>query len=221
MSEEKPSQALARELGSNATSDYALMLLRYVRQWEEDSDPHWVDLAVAEVTDAQQLMPPTLQKIAGQAAKMRLALPGHDYDGYMVHLAERALDQKPTERGPIDAIWRAAAEDNLPTEDAAEWMGIIAKRVVREVIEFEGETKERPLAAIAALGLRGKIDKLYEHGRALELFLSFHPLAEGSEPLLSWPEKRYRAMKSHYEGVLKVDAKKRLDNLEKSLKKPR
>jgi hypothetical protein len=221
MSEEKTSQALARELGPNATSDYALKLLRYVQQWEEDRNPHWVDLAVVEVIDAQQLMPPALQRAAGQAAKIRLALPGHNYDGYMVHLAESALDQDPTERGPIDAIWRAAAENKLPTEDAAEWMSIIAKRVVKQVIDFEGPTKGRQLAAIAALGLRGPIDKLYEHRRAVELFLDFHPLAKVAEPRRSWPETLYWAMKSHYEGVPKVAVKKRLDNLVKSLKKSR
>jgi hypothetical protein len=221
MSEEKPSQALARELGPNTSSDLAQKLLGYVRQWEDNLNPHWVDLAVAECVDAKQALPPILQKIAGQASKLRIALPGHNYDGYMIHLAEGALDQNPTERGPIDAIWRAAAENKLPTEDAAEWMSIIAKRVVKQVIDFEGPTKERQLAAIAALGLRGTIDKLYDHRRAVELFLDFHPLTRASEPRLSWPETLYRAMRSHYKGVPKVDAKKRLDNLVKSLKKSR
>jgi hypothetical protein len=221
MSEEKPSQALARELGPNTSGDIAQKLLGYVRQWEDNLNPHWVDLAVAECVDAKQALPPILQKIAGQAAKLRIALPGHNYDGYMIHLAEGALDQNPTERGPIDAIWRAAAENKLPTEDAAEWMSIIAKRVVKQVIDFEGPTKERQLAAIAALGLRGTIDKLYDHRRAVELFLDFHPLTRASEPRLSWPETLYRAMRSYYKGVPKVDAKKRLDNLVKSLKKSR
>lgn len=214
-------RALRQELGRAASKRLNRSLLRYIRLWQKDGDPGWFDLAVSETIGIGQPIPPTLQKIAGEVAKLRPSPPDCGYDGYMVHLAERALDQNPTERGPIDAIWRAAAENKLSNEDAAEWMSIIAKRVVKEVIEFKGPTKERPPAAIAALGLRGKIDKLYHHRRALKLFLDFYPLAKASEPRLSRPERLYRAMRSHYKNVPKADAKQRIDNLEKSVKKLR
>jgi hypothetical protein len=69
--------------------------------------------------------------------------------------------------------------------------------------------------------LRGTIDKLYDERRALQIFFDFYPLAKASEPRLSWREAMYHAMSSFYHGVPKVAAKKRLDNLVKSLKKSR
>jgi hypothetical protein len=72
MSEETPSQALARELGPNATSELGLSVLRYVRRWEKSHNPHWIDLAVMVVTQAGQQLPPCLQLMVADVATRRL-----------------------------------------------------------------------------------------------------------------------------------------------------
>lgn len=215
------SEALARELGEITASEFGKTIVTYVEEWQESSDPHWVDLAVARVVEAGHEMPPSLQKIAGLAARLRIETPGTEYDGYLIHLAQSALDRKPSLRGPIDAVWRAAADGKLPDADAAHWAQIIGKRVVEQVINHKGPTDGRGDAAVNALGLRGRVDELYDERRALELVLDFLTLAKPRESSLSWPEKLYKGMSSHLPGVKKRDAKKRLARLEKSLKKSR
>jgi len=70
--DETPSQALARELGSNAGSNLGLALLRYVKCWEDSKNPHWIDLAIVIVTAAGKLIPPCLQIMASHIAMRRL-----------------------------------------------------------------------------------------------------------------------------------------------------
>ena len=69
---ETPSQALARELDINAQSDLGLVLLRCVRRWEETKNPHWIDLAIVIVTEADLPIPPCLQIMASHVANRRL-----------------------------------------------------------------------------------------------------------------------------------------------------
>lgn len=215
------SAALARELGEIATSEFGKKVVTYVEEWQERSDPHWVDLAVASVVEAGHEMPPSLQKIAGLAARLRIEMPGAEYDGYLIHLAESALDQEPSQRGPIDAVWRAAADGSLPDADAAQWAQIIGKRVVEQVINYKGPTEGRAKAAVDALGLRGRVDELYDARRALEVVRDFLPIAQPSDPPLSWRRRLLKALAPHFEGVNERDALKRIERLEKSLKKPR
>lgn len=218
---ETPSEALARELGEIAASEFGNTIVTYLEKWQEIFDPHWVDLAVARLVEAGHEIPPSLQKIAGLAARLRIEMPGAEYDGYLIHLAEGALDREPPQRGPIDAVWRAAADGKLPNADAARWAQIIGKRVVEQVINYNGPTDGRGDAAVYALGLRGRVDELYDERRALELVSDFLKLAKPRERELSWPDKLYRSMSSHFPGVKKRDVKKRLARLEKSLKKSR
>ena len=70
--DETPSQALERELGTNAQSGLGLALLRYVKRWEETKNPHWIDLAIVIVTTAGKLIPPCLQIMASQIAMRRI-----------------------------------------------------------------------------------------------------------------------------------------------------
>ncbi|MCZ8171786.1 MAG: hypothetical protein O9272_08610 [Brevundimonas sp.] len=70
--EEPPAVALRRELGKNAESDLGLAILRHVRQWEETKNPHWIDLAIVVVTEANLLIPPCLQVMASHVAMRRL-----------------------------------------------------------------------------------------------------------------------------------------------------
>lgn len=70
--DESPSQALERELGSNAESDLGRALLRHVTQWEKTKNPHWIDLAVVIVTEAGQMISPCLQEMASHIAMRRI-----------------------------------------------------------------------------------------------------------------------------------------------------
>lgn len=70
--EEMPSAALERELGVNAESDLFRAVLRHVKRWEKTKNPHWIDLAVVIVTEAGQLIPPCLQKMASYIAMRRI-----------------------------------------------------------------------------------------------------------------------------------------------------
>jgi len=72
MTDERASQAVARELGAAAESDVGLALLRYVSKWETDHNPHWIDLAILVVTEAGLLIPPCLQQLAAHIATRRL-----------------------------------------------------------------------------------------------------------------------------------------------------
>lgn len=218
---ETPSEALARELGEIAASEFGSTIVAYVLEWQESFDPHCVDLAIARLVEAGHEIPPSLQKIAGLAARLRIEMPGAEYDGYLIYLAERALDREPSQRGPIDAVWRAAADGKLPDADAAHWAKIIGKRVVEQVINYKGPTDGRGDAAVNALGLRGRVDELYDERRALELVSDFLPLAEAIDPPLSWRRRLLKALAPYFDGVNERDALKRIARLEESLKKSR
>ncbi len=70
--EEPPVVALRRELGPSAESELGLTILRYVKRWEETKNPHWIDLAIVVVTEANWPIPPCLQAMASLVAMRRL-----------------------------------------------------------------------------------------------------------------------------------------------------
>ena len=69
---EPPAVALRRELGPNAETDLGLTILRHVKRWEDTKNPHWIDLAIVVVTEANWPIPPCLQTMASLVAMRRL-----------------------------------------------------------------------------------------------------------------------------------------------------
>jgi hypothetical protein len=60
-------------LGPTGSSDLNLAVRRYLARWHESGNPHWVDLAVWDVTRQGQKLGTDLQLQAAQAAAARLA----------------------------------------------------------------------------------------------------------------------------------------------------
>lgn len=122
-------------------------------------------------------------------------------EGYFIHLAEVELEKldardaaeaanlvdftSEPRRGPIDLVWQLAADDKLTTQEKALWTEIIAKRVMRLVInqptgatDQNGKQPQRAERALRALGLFGQADENYDAEQHLLLLLDFIPLAK-------------------------------------------
>lgn len=119
-------------------------------------------------------------------------------EGYLIHLAEvelaklDALDrwegigpQPEPSRGPIDAVWRAAAKGQLTERELALWCEIIAKRVVAQVIaeadqsvRSDGRKPERAERALRSLGLYDQLDANFDARNHVRLLEQFLPLAK-------------------------------------------
>lgn len=219
--------ALLRELrqapGRNRKLEKAV---RYqVLQWEAGGDPRWLDLAVIAITESKIALPPTLQKLVYKAAMLRAHrrdqdYDGPDYDGYLIHLAERALDREKIARGPIDTVWRAVADGALSEVDAAEWARIISQRVVQGLLNKGGQKRDRGDAAITALGLDGSPDANYELREKLATLLSFLPYAHPDvRQKETWEERMYKGMRLHFPDQKKANVKKRLARLAATIPK--
>jgi hypothetical protein len=131
-------------------------------------------------------------------------------EGYLIHLAQAELnkldaldrwegsEEKPRpERGPVDAVWRAAWRGELTERELAEWCEIVAKRVVSKVIDDsdelgreDGRKAERAERALRALGLFDQADKAYEAKRHLSLLEDFLPAVQNR--LIAEDEKRVK-----------------------------
>ena len=146
-----------------------------------------------------------------------------EHDGYLISLALQELDKEPDgipARGPIDAVWRAAANGSLSDADAAHWTRIIANRVVASVIDNTSFPDERKGRALKAIGMHDRHDPNYDERRALELFLDFHKLATAPDQQETWPVKLLCAMKraGFYQGLSDKVAKAKIDRLEQSIR---
>lgn len=122
-------------------------------------------------------------------------------EGYLIHLAEvelaklDALDrweglgpQPEPSRGPIDAVWRAAASGQLSGRELALWCEIVAKRVVAHVIadtdqcvRYDGRKTERAERALRSLGLYNQLDANVDARNHVLLLEEFLPLGKKPE----------------------------------------
>jgi hypothetical protein len=147
------------------------------------------------------------------------------YDGYLIHLAEQQLEKekeglKP-DRGPIDAVWLAIADNKLPDADTAEWARIIARRVKDTVLLDTSFPDERPRRALRALGLFSTVDANYDERRALGLFLEFLDFAIRPDERQSLQTQMLGYMRGigFYEGLSDKAAKARISRLQVQLRK--
>lgn len=72
MSRKGATRALREELGEAALDDLGLTILRYVQSWEDDGNPHWIDLAVSFLDVNKANTPPALKRIVAIIARRRL-----------------------------------------------------------------------------------------------------------------------------------------------------
>ena len=73
MNRKGAAHALRQELGEAALDDLDLTILRYVQSWEDDGNPHWIDLAVSFLYENRASTPQVLTKIIARIARRRLA----------------------------------------------------------------------------------------------------------------------------------------------------